>query len=358
MNNVLTIGNKAIGKGQPPFIIAEAGANTNSSIDLALSLVEKAKDAGADAIKFQTFKANILSTKKAPKFWVDTMDEWENDVKPYGYQYDEYKLLDGLSARDYKMIKKKCDELDIVFFSTPFDFDSVDLLEEIGVPLYKIASADITYYDLLRYVGNKKKPIILSTGASTLDEVKEAVRVIKDTGNNRIALLQCTLHYPCKHNEVHINAMKTLKNEFQDCVIGLSDHSLGILAPIVAVANGAQIIEKHFTIDKTLDKSSDHFMSVDTDELRDMVRNIKIIPDMLGNPVKQPDPSEELARLYARRSVTTTKKINKGELLTEENTICRRSETGISPVHYRDVLLKRAKVDIEEEYPLEWDMLE
>jgi len=354
----IKIRGRIVAKGQPCYIVAEAGGNANSNVELAISLVEKAKWAGADAIKFQTYKANILATKKAPKYWVDTMDEWEKGVKPYGCQYDEFKQLDGLTIHDYKIIKKKCDELDITFFSTPFDFESVDLLSELEVSVYKIASADITYFDLLEYIGKKGKPIILSTGASTLNEVKEAVNVIKGTGNEQIILLQCTLHYPCKYDEVHINTMKTLVSEFPEHVIGLSDHSLGTLVPIVAAANGAQVIEKHFTIDKTLKQSTDHFISVDPEELKEMVENIKKIPDIMGRSIKQPDPSEELARLYARRSVTTTKKINKGELLTEENTMCRRSETGISPVHYRDILFKKAKVDIEEEYPLEWNMLE
>ena len=351
------IRNRAVGPGQHCYIVAEAGGNANSDLKIALSLVEKAKWAGADAIKFQTYKANKITTKKAPKYWVDTMEEWERGTRPTGYQYDEFKMLDGLSIRDYKAIKKKCDEIDITFFSTPFDFESVDLLDAIGVPVYKIASADITYFDFIRYIAQKGKPIIMSTGASNLDEVKQAVGIIEETGNNKLILLQCTLHYPCKHNEVHINAMKTLMNEFPNYPIGLSDHSLGTLAPIVAAANGAQLIEKHFTIDKGLDKSTDHFISVDLHELKEMVESIREVPDIMGNAIKQPDPSEESARRYARRSVTTVKKVKKGNLITKENTLCRRPGTGISPTRYKDVLSKKAKIDIDEEILLDWEML-
>ena len=322
------------------YIIAEAGANANSDLNLAFKLVEKAAEAGSDAIKFQHYKADNLVTKTAPKYYVDTMEEWKEDVEPSGCQYDEFSQLDGLTFEDWQKIKIFCDKKQITFLSTPFDFNELDILEKLNIPAYKIASADITYHDFIKAVAEKQKPVILSTGASSIDEIKEAVSVIEGTGNKQIILLQCTLHYPCRNNEVNLNVIPTLKKIFPDYCIGLSDHSLGILVPIVAASLGAVVIEKHYTIDKSLETSTDHFMSVDPRELKELVRQTKAIPEILGNKEKQVLPSEQLAVMHARRSLVTLDDIQKNELLTSKNTTIKRPGFGIQPSDSKELLNK------------------
>lgn len=352
------IRDRYIGDGQPHFIIAEAGANANSDIRIAFSLIDGAVEAGADCIKFQHYKAEDLVTKNAPKYYVDTMSEWENGERPKGYQYEEFKLLDKLTFDDWKKIKTYCDEKGIIFLSTPFDFNQVDILAELEVDAYKIASADINYFQLLEYVGKKRKPIILSTGASTLEEIREAVRFIQNVGCNQLCLLQCTLHYPCRADELNLNVMDTLKKEFPECEVGLSDHSLGITGPIVAAAMGARIIEKHYTIDKTLAGSTDHFMSVGPGELKNMVKAIRSVELIRGSKYKAPLASEKEAILYARRSIVSMREIPAGKTINTEDIAIKRPGTGISPRDIDKVVGKKAKKNIPQDIPIEKDMID
>lgn len=352
------IRDRLIGEGHPCFIIAEAGANSDSDIKIAFSLIDGAVEAGADCIKFQHYKAEDLVTRHAPKYYVDTMEQWEKGEKPEGYQYDEFRVLDKLTFDDWKRIKAYCDEKGIIFLSTPFDFEQVDLLEELGVEAYKIASADINYFQLMEYIARKRKPIILSTGASTLEEIKEAVRFMRSAGGNQLWLLQCTLRYPCRIDELNLNVIVTLKKEFPECEIGLSDHSLGIMGSVVAAAMGYKIIEKHYTIDKTLTGSTDHFMSVDRAELKEMVSVIRSIELMKGCKDKVPLESETEGILYARRSVVSRRSIPAGKVISPEDIAIKRPGTGIPPRDADRVIGRRAEKDIPEDVLIEKEMID
>ena len=353
----IKIGDRLIGDGEQCFIIAEAGANANSDIKIAFSLVDGAVEAGVDCIKFQNYTAENLVTKHAPKYYVDTMEEWERGEKHKGYQYDEFKLLDKLTSDDWKKIKVYCDEKGIIFLSTPFDFAQVDILDKLEVDAYKIASADINYFQLLEYIAKKRKPVILSTGASTLEEIREAVGCIHNHGDGQLCLLQCTLHYPCRMNELNLNVMNTLRREFPECEIGLSDHSLGVTGPIVAATMGARVIEKHYTIDKTFPGSTDHFMSVDPSELKSMVDAIRSIELMKGSKDKVPLESEKKAILYARRSVVSRKQIPAGKVICPEDIVVKRPGTGILPRDMDKVVGSRAEKNISGDVPIEREMI-
>lgn len=355
----IEIEGKKIGQGHPCYVIAEAGANANSDINIALKLIDGAVYGGADAIKFQHYKANKLVTKTAPKYYVDTLKQWEENAEPNGCQYDEFSQLDGLGEKEWRQIRDYCRKKGITFMSTPFDYEQLELLESLDVPAYKIASADITYLPFLEAIAKKGKPIILSTGASTISEVSDAVNVIEKTGNKQIALLQCTLHYPCHNNEANLKAMDTLRKHFPACPIGLSDHSLGIFVPILAAAFGADVVEKHYTIDKSLMTSTDHFMSVDSAELKEMTSKIHEIPSIAGSEKKGPVENEKLAVLYARRSLVASKNISAGEIISGDNTVFKRPGTGIQPKEALTMFgIKKAKKTIPEDTVITADMLE
>ena len=353
----IKIGNKFIGEGDPCFVVAEAGANANSDTSLARELVLKAAWAGADAIKFQNYRAERLVTKDAPKYYVDTMEEFEKRGRPKGFQIDEFKLLDSLPRETFKELSKLSDRSKIIFFSTPFDEENADLLAEIGVPAYKIASADIDYLAFLKYVAKKGKPMILSTGAASLDEVREAVKAVEQAGNHDIVLLHCILSYPTRFEDANLLMMQNLQQEFPNIPIGISDHSLGTLVPSLAVALGARMIEKHFTLDKSLPGSTDHFMSVDPAELKKLVEDARHAEAALGSKNKQPVGSEADALKYARRSLVAAVSIKKGASINNQMLICKRPGTGIAPKALEKVIGKQAAVDIPQDSVLQWEML-
>ena len=354
----ISIDGKKIGAGFPCYIIAEAGANANSDINLAYKLIDGAVAGGAEAIKFQHYKAEKLVTKTAPKYYVDTLKEWQDGVSPKGCQYDEFSQLDGLGEQDWREIIGYCREKKITFLSTPFDFEQLELLEKLDVPAYKIASADITYLPFLKAVAEKGKPIILSTGASTLSEIADAVDVIEEAGNKQIVLLHCTLHYPCHNNEVNLKAMETMRKRFPDYPIGLSDHSLGIFVPILAAAFGANVVEKHYTVDKNMMTSTDHFMSVDSDELKEMTQMIHQLPVIFGQSEKRPIPAEALAVQYARRSIIAARNLVAGQTLTSDDLVIKRPGTGIPPRFYEDIVGKCINCNILADTVLQWNMIE
>ena len=267
------ITNKDIGDGEPCFIIAEAGVNHNGDIRLAKKLIDVAKDAGADAVKFQTFKAEGVVTA-----YTDSTDYAKKNIGRNISQMQMMKSLE-LNYDDFKKLKKYCDKKEIIFLSTPHSFDAIDFLENL-IPAYKFGSGDITNIPALKHAASKGKPIILGTGMSTLDEVKHAINAIKSEGNEQIVVLHCTTNYPCPFKEVNLRAMITMKKEL-DCLVGYSDHTLGILVPIVATALGATVIEKHFTIDKSL-PGPDHKASLEPDELKNMITEIKKNRESLG----------------------------------------------------------------------------
>jgi N-acetylneuraminate synthase/N,N'-diacetyllegionaminate synthase len=345
----IKIGNRFVGEGEPCFIVAEAGANHNGKIDLAKELVKKAAESGADAIKFQTYVAGKLATKTAPKYWMDN--------RPQETQYEVFSKLDKLTEEEWRELAEFCSEKNIIFLSTPFDVKSADLLDELGVPAFKVASADITCLPLIKHIAKKRKPLILSTGMATIEEIRDAIRVIKSVGNDQIILLHCTLSYPTAFRDANLRMMCSMQETFPDIPIGLSDHTMGTVVPIAAVAMGAKLIEKHYTIDKSLPDSPDHRLSVDPKELREMIEQIRATEEALGSPVKGPIDSEKEALKFARRSIVANVKIPKGTVITREMITFKRPGTGISPKFFEQVIGKKAKRTIEEDEVIKADAL-
>lgn len=349
----IQIGNNTVGPNSPVFVIAEAGVNHNGDINIAKRLIEEAAKAGAHAIKFQTYTAEKLTTKNAPRFW-----NWEGEVKKQGTQYDSYSKLDQLPLENYHEMFEHAKKNKIEFMSTPFDHEGVDFLADLGIPAFKIASCDLTNLPLLRKIAKKKLPVILSTGTSNIEEIEDAIKTVKNEGNDDIILLHCTLCYPTKPQDVNLRMMETMKNKFPEYPVGLSDHTLGISIPIAAAALGARVIEKHYTVDKTLPLSADHWLSVDPKELQELVKGVTEVRLALGSSVKGPIKAEESTYMYARRSIVAARDIKKGEILDEKMLTCKRPGTGISPKSYDSFIGKKAQRDIPEDKLLEWEDVE
>ncbi|MBA5851072.1 N-acetylneuraminate synthase [Clostridium sp. cel8] len=330
------------------FIIAEAGVNHNGNIDIAKKLVDVAVSSGADAIKFQTFKAENLVTKNAPKA------EYQKNNTGNGNQYEMLKNLE-LSLEDHITLKNYSEKKGIMFISTPFDFESVDLLEKVNVPLYKISSGDLTNIPLLKYISKLKKPMIISTGMANLGEVEEAVRAVEECGNNQISLLHCTSNYPTDYEDVNLNAMITLKNAFK-LPVGYSDHTVGIEVAIAASAMGAKIIEKHFTLDKNM-KGPDHKASLNPEELIKMISCIRNIEKAFGDGIKRCNKSEEKSKFVSRKSIVAKRFIKKGELIFLDMIDIKRPEGGVEPKYIQYITGNKALVDIEKDSLITWDSI-
>ena len=350
--NVVKIRDKKVGKGYPALVIAEVGVNHNGSIERGIELIESAAKAGADIVKFQTYKANQIVTKKAPRYW----DEKLNDDNG-GTQYDTFSKLDSMSIEGYKAFKKRCEELNVIFTSTPFNLPDVDLLEEIGVDVYKISSSDITYVQLLKYVAQKEKPIILSTGCATIGEIEKAVDIIYSQGNKDIILQHCILQYPCDDENANLAKMQKIQEIFPDIPVGYSDHTIGITIPAMSVAMGAVTVEKHFTIDNKLPDSPDHKLSANPKELEEMVKMIRTIEKAKGYFKNGYYPAEEAAYLNARKSLVSNCFIKKGTVITEDMLTAKRPGTGIYPEYLDFVVGSTAKVDIEEDTTITKEMI-
>ncbi|MDH3346914.1 MAG: N-acetylneuraminate synthase [Desulfobulbaceae bacterium] len=325
------------------FIIAEAGVNHNGDLELAKKLVKAAAEAGADAVKFQTFQAEAIVTTSASKakYQKQTTDADES-------QYEMLKRLE-LSREDFQILKKHCTVNSIMFMSTPFDLKSIGMLVEMGLEIFKIPSGEITNLPYLRKMGSLGKKLILSTGMSTLDEVQEAVKILTMAGTPRenITVLHCTTEYPAPFNDINLQAMETLQNRL-GMKVGYSDHTSGIEVPIAAVALGAKVIEKHFTLDKTMD-GPDHKASLDPTELKKMVTAIRHIELAIGGSEKKPTDPELANRNVARKSIVAAAPIAKGELFTETNLTTKRPATGISPMQWDTVIGKAAPRDFTQD---------
>ena len=350
MKSTFDIAGRTVGKGQPCYVIAEAGVNHNCDLQLGLRLVDEAHTAGADAIKFQNYTASKISTRVAPRYWVEPQD-------PQGTQWDTFAKLDKLSSEDFARLLEHARRIGLVAFSTPFDDEAVDFLDSLGVPAFKIASADLTCHPLLERVARCGKPLILSTGTSTLSEVEEALEICRRAGNEQVVLLHCTLKYPCPPEGINLRMMEHLMRAFPEVPVGLSDHSLGISVPQAAVALGACMIEKHYTVDKSLPGSPDHHLSVDPPELRAMVQGIRTIEAAMGKSQKGLEPLETDAWRFARRSVTSACAIPKGATITRAMLTYKRPGTGISPRFFDFVVGRVARVDIPEVTTLSWEMV-
>ncbi|HOI25741.1 MAG TPA: N-acetylneuraminate synthase [Caldisericia bacterium] len=328
------------------YIIAEAGVNHNGDITKALCLVDEAKKSGADAVKFQTFIAAQLISKEAKM-----ADYQKENIGKETSQLEMIKQFE-LSFADFVVIKEYCDKVNIQFLSTPFDYESVDFIDSL-VPFFKISSGEITNYPFLKYIAKKKKPIILSTGMSTLSEVEKALDVLTNEGCKDIVLLHCTTNYPCPYDEVNLNAMQTIRDAFK-LPVGYSDHTLGIEVPIAAVTMGAKVIEKHFTLDKNL-LGPDHKASLDPQELAEMVKAIRNIESALGDGIKKPNQSELEVMSVARKSLVATRDLKANEIVKESDIAIKRPGNGIKPEYIDVVLGKKLLRDVEEDELLSWE---
>jgi len=309
------------------FIIAEAGVNHNGSLELAKQLIDKAHWAGADAVKFQSFKAVSLMTESAPKADYQKRNTGEES------QFEMIKRLE-LDYDSHIILKEYADKKGIEFMSTPFDHESIDLLSRIGVKRFKVGSGDLTNLPYLRHMASKSLPIILSTGMSDMEEIKTVVSALKETGfpQNLITILHATTEYPAPIDEVNLRAMQSLIKEL-GLEIGYSDHTQGIVIPIAAAALGAAVIEKHFTLDRNMD-GPDHKASLEPQELKEMVGAIRKVELSLGDGVKVPTLSESKNKTAARKSLIAARPIAKGEMFTEENLCVKRPGSGISPMKW------------------------
>ena len=319
------------------YIIAEVGVNHNGDIRLAKQMIDAAKDAGVDAVKFQTFVAENLVSSCAEK--ADYQKETTGSDES---QLDMIKKLE-LSFDDFAELKSYCASRNLDFMSTPFDFESIDFLAELGQEIFKIPSGEITNLPYLLEIGKLKQKVILSTGMSTLSEIADALEILKDAGTTEITLLHCNTAYPTPYEDVNLNAMQTLKDVF-NLPVGYSDHTPGIEVPVAAVAKGAVVIEKHFTLDKNME-GPDHKASLEPDELKQMVTAIRNIEKALGRLEKEPTGSEIINRDIARKSIVAKCDIRTGEIFTEENITVKRPGNGISPMKWFAVLGQKAVRD-------------
>jgi len=327
------------------LVIAEAGVNHNGNIELAKRLVDAAYDAGADYIKFQTFKADNLVTAKARK-----ADYQEKQTGAEESQYSMLKKLE-LSYRDFMVLNDYCRMKGISFLSTPFDNESIEFLDKLGMDVWKIPSGEVTNYPYLVKIAETHKPIIMSTGMCTLDDIEIALQVLNSHGCGPITLLHCTTEYPAPYAEVNLRAMETLRSTF-NLPVGYSDHTKGIVIPIAAVGMGAVVLEKHFTLDRKME-GPDHKASLEPEELKAMIEAIRCVEVSMGDGVKSPTDSERKNMVIARKSIVAMKPIREGEQFTRENITAKRPGSGISPMRWNEVIGQFAKRSFDEDELIE-----
>ncbi len=335
-----------------PYVIAEIGVNHEGSLATAKQLIELAHQGGAHAAKFQSYKANTLASKQSPAYWDTTKEATLS-------QHELFQKYDNFGAAEYIELAAHAKKVGIDFISTPFDDEAVDYLAPL-VSFYKIASADITNIPLLRRVARTGKPVVLSTGASTLDEVDGALKTLGTAGATDIALLHCILNYPCEDINAHVRMIGGLQDRYPNHIIGYSDHTVPdaeMTAMSIAYAMGAVVLEKHFTHDKSL-PGNDHYHAMDVNDLSRFMKRINTIADMLGEQRdKHPISTEDIARLNARRSIVIAKNLPAGHVVTEADITYKRPGTGVSPLHWDEVIGMRTKKALNEDDVLTWDDL-
>ncbi len=345
----IMIAKQKIGPGEPVFIIAEAGVNHNGDLDIALRLIDAAAEAKASAVKFQTFSTERLVTRQAPKA---TYQKQSSDAQES--QYTMLKRLE-LSRSDHKRLLTHAHAQGIMFLSTPFDHASADLLIELGVPAIKIGSGELTNLPFLEYVARQRRPIILSTGMAYLSEVEQAVRCIQAHSDALLILLHCVSNYPARASDTNLHAMCTMRQAF-NLPVGYSDHTMGITVPIAAIALGACVIEKHFTLDRTL-PGPDQKASLEPHEMREMVQAIRDVKAALGDGMKRPVASELDTARVARKSIVSQVDISAGTEITTEMLAIKRPGTGIPPRDLTRVIGRTARVAIPADTIIEWEMI-
>jgi N-acetylneuraminate synthase/N,N'-diacetyllegionaminate synthase len=347
----IKIGRQMVGPEQPTYIIAEAGVNHNGDVGRAKELIDLAAKAGADVVKFQTFFAENIVTRKADRA------KYQKANMP-GVDETQWQMLKKLELdkKAFLQLRKYADSKGILFLSTPYDEDSIDLLFDIGVAAFKVSSAWITNLPFLRHMAKKGLPIIFSRGMSYQDEIEEAIKTLKEAGNDQLILLHCHFNYPTDFKDINLNMIKTIKNEF-GLVTGFSDHTPGITAPIAAVALGADVIEKHFTLDKSL-PGPDHKASLDPDELKAMIKGIREVEQALGTAKITVTENEAPMREVSRTSLVSTTDIKAGTMITKKMVAIKRPGTGIRPRHFKDVIGRKTTEDIPADTVIELKVVE
>ena len=346
--NSIRLGKRIIHDNSTPYIIAEIGVNHECSILKAKKLILKAKEGGADAAKFQTYKAELITSKNSPSYWDTTKEKTKS-------QYKLFKKFDQFNESEYFELYKYCKDINIDFASTPFDHKAVDMLNPL-VSYFKISSSDITNFPLLKKIASKNKPVLLSTGASSMMEIKDAINFLRKNKCNKIVIMHCILNYPTLDEDANLGMIKDLKKEFPDNVIGYSDHTLPnpeMQNIVIASALGAKVIEKHFTLNKKL-KGNDHYHSMDFNDLKNLRKRLTLTKKILGKSNKTYLKSEINSRKFARRSLVCTKDLTKNYKITKIDIICKRPGTGISPIDLKKVIGKRLKKNVKEDHILQW----
>jgi len=333
-----------------PYVIAEAGVNHEGNLDLAKRLIYEAAQGGANAIKFQTYKAETLTIKDSPSYWDTGKEKTKN-------QFDLFKKYDKFWKKEYEQLKVECDKAGIEFLSTPFDIQSAEFLNEL-MPVYKISSSDITNFPFIKHMCRFGKPILLSTGASTVWEIQQAVELIGEFGNP-LSLLHCILNYPTLDGNANLGMILDQKLKFPKTIPGYSDHTLPGTMEVLKIATllGAVILEKHFTFDKSL-PGNDHYHAMDKEDLKYFFKDMEKIFMLIGEFKKKPLSSEEISIKNARRSLVIKKNMSVGEILSLENLTWKRPGVGISPKYIDEVLGKKVIIDINEDTVLKWNMIE
>lgn len=350
MASTFKINNFLVGDYLSPYIIAEIGVNHEGDMGLAKRLIDEAAEGGAHAAKFQSYKAGKIASKNSPAYWDTSKESTES-------QYKLFQKYDSFGVEEYEELANHCQQKGIDFMSTPFDLDAVDFLNPL-MPVFKIASADITNVPLIRKCAATGKPLILSTGASTLPEIEFAVQTVRAAGASDISLLHCVLNYPTPEQNAQLGMISVLKRIYPECVIGYSDHVVPdetISALEASMLLGACILEKHFTHDKTL-PGNDHYHAMDKQDLARFCAKATTYKTLIAGESKSLE-KEQAARLHARRSIVAACDIKAGKILTEKNLIAKRPAHGISPVHWDDVIGMRAIEDIAEDELIAWKML-
>ena len=336
----LQLGNQKVGNEHPAFIIAEIGINHQGDIQIARELIQKAKECGASAVKLQKRNLSRILTKEGLEMEYDNRNS-------FGRTYGEHKKALELSNSEYEELSTFCNDIDIIFCASGWDEESIDFLDELGAPFFKMTSADLTNFPLLTHAANKGKPLIMSTGMADLGIVKSAYSLVQSI-NNQIAILQCTSTYPADFSEINLNVLETYMQEFPDAVIGYSGHEQGIAIPSAAVALGAKIIERHFTLDRTM-KGGDHAASLEPQGFNKMVRDIRAIEDAMGSSQKEIQESEKPVFKKLAKSIVSAIDITNGIPITIEMLTTKGPGTGISPMRMKELIGKTSKRDIAQD---------
>lgn len=350
MPRIISLEGRSIGPSSPCFIIAEAGVNHNGDPALARRLVDAAKAARADAVKFQTFKSVNVIAATAPKA--------EYQARQTGAEESQLEMVKALelSYADFRDLRDYCQRQEILFLSTPFEEESADFLDSLGVPLFKIPSGELTNLPFLAHVAGKGRPLIISTGMATMSEVAAALECIREQGDPPVVLLQCVSNYPASPADINLRAMQTMARTF-GVPVGYSDHTLGIEVALAAVALGACVIEKHFTLDRNL-PGPDHQASLEPAQLAELVRGIRAVESALGSGRKEPTPSEANTAAIARKSLVAARTLTAGTILTREMVAIKRPGTGLSPARLAVIIGRRLVCDVPADALLSWDYLE